>query len=87
LKDIGNRFDTPMGMPGKTLEKMGGIVGAEIVEKQERVKLGHLVIPEHSLQMHPCPFDGWLAFPDFLDLPYRFHWIPPGIDGVQMHLS
>jgi hypothetical protein len=87
LKDIGNRFDTPMGMPGKTLEVMGGIVGSEIVEKKERVKLRYVVVPEDPLKVHPCTLDGWLTFPDFPDLSCRVHLMPPGINASRALLS
>ena len=77
LEDIGDRLDAPVGMPGKALEVVVGIVRAEIVEEEERVKLGHLVVAKGPLKMHSCPLDRWLALPDFLNSPYCAHNIPP----------
>src|SRR5512139_2390775 len=78
-KDVGNRLDAPVWMPGKAFKVVAGVIGAEIVEEKKWVKLGHLVVTEGAFKVDPRPLYGWLAFPDLLDLPYRLHIILPEI--------
>ena len=73
LMHIGDRLNPPVRVPGKPLEVMLRIVGMEIVEQQERIEQGHLVVTECALQVNPRPFQGRLALPDLSDVPYRCH--------------
>jgi hypothetical protein len=47
---------------------MIGIAGMKVVEKQERIKLWHLIVAEGTLQVDPRPLDRRFALPDLLYL-------------------
>ena len=77
LQDVGDRLDAPVRVPREPGQVVRRVVGVEVVEQQERVEQGDLVIAEGPLQMHAGPLDGRLALPDFADLAHGFHIIPP----------
>jgi hypothetical protein len=72
-EDIGNRFDASMWMPWKTLNVVVGVVRTKIVEKEERVKLGDLIVTESSFEVYPRSFDGGPTLPDLLDSSITAH--------------
>jgi hypothetical protein len=72
-KDIGNRFDASMWMPWKTLDVVFGVVRTKIVEKEERVKLGDLIVPESSFEVYTRSLDGRPTLPDLLNASITAH--------------
>ena len=46
LEDVGDRLDPPVRVPGEALEVVGGVVRAEIVEEEEGVEEGGLLVAE-----------------------------------------
>jgi hypothetical protein len=73
LQDVGDRFDAAMGVPGKTLDILIGIVVSEIVEQQERVEERDLAVSEDPSEMDPCPLDRGPAFEYLPDLSVFWH--------------
>ena len=45
----------------------------EIVEEEERVKLGHFVVAEGPLQMYPCSLYGGSTLPDLFNFSIPAH--------------
>src|SRR5512143_4108371 len=72
-EDIGDRLDASMRMPWKALEIMIGGVGTKVVEKEERVKLGDLIVTESSLEVYARSFDRRPTLPDLLDSSVTAH--------------
>ena len=50
-QNIGDSFNPPVGMPGKSFEVIGRMVAAKIVQEEKRVELGHLVIAEGPVEV------------------------------------
>jgi len=67
VQDVRNSLDTPVRMPGKTLQIIRWIVGMEVVKKQERVEQGNLMVAEGAFQVDTRPLDGRFALPHFAD--------------------
>jgi hypothetical protein len=42
----------------------------EIIEHEERVEQGNLMVPEGPFQVDPGAFDNRFALPDLADLPH-----------------
>jgi len=79
MDHVGDRLDPPMRVPGKPFQIMGRIIRVEVVEEQERIKQGDLIVAEGPLQMDACAFDGGLALPDFADFANGFHRSLPSV--------
>jgi hypothetical protein len=73
LKHIGDGLDASMRMPWETGQIIGGMIGMKIIEKKKWIELRYFLVSEGSLEMHPCSLHGRSAFPNFSDLPNRFH--------------
>ena len=65
--DISNGLNSPVGMPGEAFQIIGGIVAAEIIQEEKRVKFRHLIIAKGPVEVDPGPFQGGFALPDFGD--------------------
>src|SRR6202030_517959 len=61
-KHIGDRLDAAVRMPRKTRQIILRHVVPEIVQQQERIKLGSIPKAEGPAQMHARPFAGRLRF-------------------------
>jgi hypothetical protein len=72
-QDIGNRFDASMWMPRKALDVVFGVIRTKIVEKEERVKLGNLIVTESSFEVYTRSFDGRPTLPDLVDSSITAH--------------
>jgi hypothetical protein len=70
-----------MGMPGKALYVVLGIIGTEIVQKQKRVEKRHLAVAENSLQVNAGSFNSRDALQDFPDFSCRRHLFVPPVDS------
>ena len=62
----------------------------EIIQEQERVELGDLVVTKHPLQMNARPFDGCPAFPYLRNLSHCCLLVGVGIGvaiaiGIRKH--
>jgi hypothetical protein len=73
LEDVGDRLDSPVGVPGKAGKVLGGVGRVEIVQKEERIELRHLVVTEGPLEVDAGPLDRGLASPYFSNLPDGRH--------------
>jgi hypothetical protein len=80
VENIGDGLNPAMGMPGKALYVVLGIIGTEIVQKQKRVEKRHLAEAEHSLQVNAGSLNSWDALQDFPDFSYRRHLSVPPVD-------
>jgi hypothetical protein len=72
-QDVGNRFDASMGMPWKPLDVVFRVIRTKIVEKEKRVKLGDLIVPEGSFEVDARSFNGRTTLPDLLNLSIAAH--------------
>src|SRR5215471_7037747 len=66
-KDIGDRLDPPMRVPGETCQIIFGNVVAEIIQKQEWVEIGRVAKAKGSAQMHARSFESWFGFNQSFD--------------------
>jgi hypothetical protein len=57
-----------MWMNGKAGDVILGLVGAELIEQQERVEVGQLRLPDDAAQLHACAVGGRYAGDDALNL-------------------
>src|SRR5262249_60804612 len=64
VEDVGDGLDAPVRVPGEPLPVVVGVLGAEMVEQQERVELRDLVEAERASQVDARPLEGRLALPD-----------------------
>ncbi len=69
-KHVGDRFDAAMRVPGKSLEVLGRVVVAEIVEQQEGIEFTGIAEAEAALQLHAGAFERRLRSQDFFDGSY-----------------
>jgi hypothetical protein len=76
-EDIGNCFDASMGMPWKPFDVMFGVIRTKIVEKEERVKLRNLIVPECPFEVYTRSFDGRPTLPNLLNLSIATHLCLP----------
>src|SRR5580704_15901352 len=67
-KHIGNRFDAPMRMPGKSREVVCRLVVAEIVQQEKRIEVLGFTEPKSALQLYASTFKGRFG------LNNLFHW-------------
>jgi len=86
LKYISHRFDAPVGMPGKAGEVVVGVNGMKIVEKQEGVVVGGLVVAKRTVQMHACTLDGGHTFTYVPDFANCHCLCPERIGGKRTHV-
>ena len=63
-KDVSDRFDAAMRMPGETGNVVGRIFIPEIVEQQKGVEVVGLPESERAAEPHPCAFERWLCLND-----------------------
>jgi hypothetical protein len=77
LKHIRYGFDSPVRMPWKSRQVMLRITGTEIVEKKERVKLGHFIEPECPPEMDTGAFNRRFTLYDLADFSGFRHFIFP----------
>jgi hypothetical protein len=74
-EDIGDGLDAAMRMPGESFEIVLGILVAEVVEEEKRVKVFGLAEAEGALEADACSFKGWFGGEDFTDWAER-HRVP-----------
>jgi hypothetical protein len=60
-------------MPGKSFAVMLWVAGSKIIQKKKRIELPYFTETESPLEMHPCPFNGLLAFEDLFNSPCCIH--------------
>src|SRR5512143_3057098 len=65
LKDVGDRLDAAVGVPGKSLDVSVGVRVSEVIEQEERVEERDLAVSEYPPQMDPRTLDCWPAFKYF----------------------
>src|SRR5687768_4335532 len=56
-QDIGDRLDSAVRMPWKAVQILLRNIVAEVVQQEERIKLGRIPESESATQMHARPFD------------------------------
>jgi hypothetical protein len=61
-QDVGDRFNPPMRVPGKTGEVILRQIISKIIQEQERIELGRVAEPESPAQTHPGTFQRRLRF-------------------------
>jgi hypothetical protein len=62
-----------VGVPGKALHVVVGIIGTEIVQKEERIVLLRGTIADGTMQMDARAFDGGAALEDLKDASVLWH--------------
>jgi hypothetical protein len=90
VEDIRDRLDASMRVPWETPDVIPGIIGPEIIQKQEGVKLGDLAVSEGTAEVDSSPFNRGFAFPDLFYAPDSherqppFAWSPPEIASTDL---
>jgi len=60
FEHVGHGLEAAVGMIGKARDVSRGIVGAELVEQQERIDLGQGLVPMTRVSLTPAPsLVGW----------------------------
>ena len=67
LENVGDRLDPPMRVPGESWQVFRWVVRAEIVEQQEGVEEGDLLVAEGPFEVDARPFDRRPGSPHFPD--------------------
>jgi hypothetical protein len=75
VKDIRDCFDPPMRVPREAFQVVSGVIGMKIVQKQEWIQKGDLLIAEGSLQMNTGSFERRFAFQNLFDLSNVTHGV------------
>ncbi len=55
-KHVGDRFDAAMRMPRETRHVVGRFLSPEVIEQQERIKIGRVAEAEGAMQLDAGPF-------------------------------
>jgi hypothetical protein len=74
-------------MPWKALDVVFGVVRTKIVKKEERVKLGNLIVTEGSLEVYTRSFDGRPTLPDLLNSSMAAHRSLPSQGPVWLSVG
>jgi hypothetical protein len=77
VKNIGDRLDPPVRMPGEPPQVIGRVVRMKVVQKKERVQLGDLLVAEGPFQMNPGALNGRFTLENLRDLSEFVHGILP----------
>ena len=62
LKHIGDGFDAPVRVPGKTFPVVSRIAGAEIIEEQKRIEKRKLAESESAFEFDSGTFESPVCF-------------------------
>jgi hypothetical protein len=73
---IGDGFNSPVGMPGKSGHVIRRVITTKIVQQQERIELPRPAESEGALQLYARSLDGGLGFRHLLHCAKR-HGRPP----------
>src|SRR5206468_3913238 len=65
---VSDRLDAAVRMPGESGTVVLGMLVAEVVQQQKRIKVLRLSEAESTLELHAGSFDGWLGLQN---LSYR----------------
>jgi hypothetical protein len=76
-KYIGNGFNTPMGVPRKTFEKIAGLLGAKIIKQKKWIEQGNFTISKGPMKMYSSAFESRFTLDDFSDFSVLCHWFSP----------
>ena len=69
-ENVGNGFNSPMRMPGKTCQVVLRFVVSKVVQQQERVEILGVAEPEGSTQVHARTLNGGFGFDQSFDGSY-----------------
>jgi hypothetical protein len=76
LEHIGDGLDPPVGMPGESRQVVGRVVGVEVIQEQEGVKIRHFVEAEDPFQVDAGPLERWTGPQQVPDGAYHGHADP-----------
>src|SRR6267142_6518564 len=66
-EDVGDRFNSPVRMPGEASQIILGNVVSEVVQQQEWIKVRRIAEAERASQMHSRAFESWFRFNEALN--------------------